>query len=306
MDVGAYMAERIPLVDTAIEKRLASLSDGLSDGLSEGGEPIPANLAGAMRHLLFPGGKRIRPVLAMAAAEAVGGPPTAALPLGVAVELIHTYSLVHDDLPCMDDDDFRRSRPTVHIAYDEATAVLAGDALLTEAFAVLGDLAGSNDSAAAARLSVVSRLARAAGALGLVGGQIDDLAFDALKGDDSEGRAIGQGTHAAFLATIHARKTAALFQASVVGGATLAGANSAQCEALEAFGRDVGIGFQIADDVLDADSDEAASILRLQGIDDAKQGAEGLLDRALGKIEGWGEGAEPLRALARFAIRRER
>ena len=300
------MAERIPLVDTAIEKRLASLSDGLSDGLPKGGEPIPANLAGAMRHLLFPGGKRIRPVLAMAAAEAVGGPPTAALPLGVAAELIHTYSLVHDDLPCMDDDDFRRGRPTVHVAYDEATAVLAGDALLTEAFAVLGDLAGSDDSAVAARLSVVSRLARAAGALGLVGGQVDDLAFDALKGDDSEGRAIGQGTNAAFLASIHARKTAALFQASVVGGAMLAGANSAQCEALEAFGRDVGIGFQIADDVLDADSDEAASILRLQGIDDAKQGAEGLLDRALGKIEGWGEGAEPLRALARFAIRRER
>ncbi len=287
------MAERIPLVDDAIEARLVSLSIGP--------DPIPASLAGAMRHLLFPGGKRLRPVFAMAAAEAVGGPATAALPLCIAVELIHTYSLVHDDLPCMDDDDLRRGRPTVHVAYDEATAVLAGDALLTEAFSVLGDLAGQDAFATAARLSVVSRLARAAGALGLVGGQVDDLLFDLQNGERSD----GQGTNAAFLASIHARKTAALFQASVVGGATLAGANAGQCAALEDFGRDVGIGFQIVDDVLDADSEEAASILRLQGIEDAKQGAEGLLDRALEKIEGWGEGAEPLRVLARFAIRRE-
>jgi len=288
VDVDAYMAERIPLVDHAIEARLALLSE------------TPESLQGAMRHLIFPGGKRLRPVFALAAAEAVGGPANAALPLGVAVELVHTYSLVHDDLPCMDDDDSRRGRPTVHVAFDEATAVLAGDALLTEAFAVLADGVGS-DAEAQIRLGVVTKLALAAGAQGLVGGQVDDLTFEALGEAGS-----GSGTDATWLASIHARKTAALFQAAIVGGALLAGANEGQCSRLDAFARDVGIGFQIADDVLDADSEEAASILRLQGIDDAKDGAEALLVRALGRIEGWGEAAEPLRSLARFAIRRQR
>ena len=291
MDVAAYMAERIPLIDRAIEARL--------DGLASGDDAIPASLAGAMRHLLFPGGKRLRPVMALAAAEAVGGPAEVALPLGVAVELVHTYSLIHDDLPCMDDDDFRRGRPTVHKAFGEATAVLAGDALLTEAFAVLAD--GAEPADAQGRIEVVGLLARSSGAQGLVGGQVDDLAFEA-EGDAGE----ASGTRAAFLASIHARKTAALFRASIEGGAMLAGADAGRRQALERFARDVGIGFQIADDLLDADSGEAASILRLQGIDDAKHGAEALLDRALGQIEGWGEAAEPLRALARFAIRRER
>ena len=279
------MAERIPLIDAALEARFETLSD------------VPERLSGAMRHLLFGGGKRLRPVFALAAAEAVGGPASAAVPLGVAVEMIHTYSLVHDDLPCMDDDDERRGQPTVHVAYDEATAVLAGDALLTEAFAVLGEEGDLSD--AAARLGVVARLAKAAGALGLVGGQVDDLAFEAAGGDAA-------GTDTAWLASIHARKTAALFQAAIVGGAALAGATRDQQETLDAFALDVGIGFQIADDVLDADSEEAASILRLQGIDDARNGAETLLTRALEAIEGWGEAAEPLRTLARFAIRRRR
>ena len=291
MDVAAYMAERIPLIDRAIETRL--------DGLASGDDAIPASLSGAMRHLLFPGGKRLRPVMALAAAEAVGGPAEVALPLGVAVELVHTYSLIHDDLPCMDDDDFRRGRPTVHKAFDEATAVLAGDALLTEAFAVLAE--GAVPADAQRRIEVVSLLSRSSGALGLVGGQVDDLAFEA-EGDASE----ASGPRAAFLASIHARKTAALFRASIEGGARLAGADAGRCEVLAYFSRDVGIGFQIADDLLDAESGEAASILRLQGIDDAKHGAEALLDRALEQIEGWGEAAEPLRALARFAIRRER
>jgi len=291
VDVAAYMAERTPLVDRAIAARL--------DTLARGDDAIPAPLAGAMRHLLFPGGKRLRPVMAFAAAEAVGGPAEAALPLGVAVELIHTYSLIHDDLPCMDDDDLRRGRPTVHKAFDEATAVLAGDALLTEAFAVLADDASATD--AQARVEVVGLLSRSAGALGLVGGQVDDLAFEAAGGGGT-----AQGTDTVLLGSIHARKTAALFRASIVGGALLAGADPTQREALDAFARDVGIGFQIADDVLDADSGEAASILRLQGIDDAKHGAEALLDRALEQVGGWGEAAAPLRSLARFAIRRER
>ena len=261
----------------------------------------PTALRGAMRHLLFPGGKRLRPVFVLAAAEAVGGRAASALPLAVAVELIHTYSLVHDDLPCMDDDDLRRGRPTVHVAYDEATAVLAGDALQSEAFAVLAEAEGAEP---AQLLWVVGRLARAIGAEGLVGGQQDDLAFEA---EANAGAAVGSaGADHVRLASIHERKTAALFQAAIVGGAVLGGANRDDCERLEAFGRDVGVAFQIADDLLDANDDEAASILRLQGIDDARSGALGLVERALGQIEGWGERALPLRELARIAVRRSR
>lgn len=291
MDVDAYMAERIPLIDAALEARF------------ERDPGVPASLSGAMRHLLFPGGKRLRPLFAFAAAEAVGGPAEAALPMAIAVELVHTYSLVHDDLPCMDDDAIRRGRPTVHVAYDEATAVLAGDALLTEAFAALSE-GVSGAGGAQAAIEAVRRLAQAAGATGLVGGQVDDLDFDTVT-DAETAAEVAAGTDHARLASIHARKTAALFRAAIVGGAGLAGANEAQREALDALGQDVGIAFQIADDLLDADSDEAASILRIQGIDDARRGAEGLLDRALARVEGWGEGAEPLRSLARFAVRRQ-
>lgn len=291
MDVDAYMAERIPLINAAIEDRF-----------DRGGD-WPESLRLAMRHLLFPGGKRLRPIFAMAAAEAIGSPPQRALPVGVAVELIHTYSLVHDDLPCMDDDDERRGRPTVHVAFGEATAVLAGDALLTEAFAALADEIGPTE-AAMDRMLAVACLARAAGASGLVGGQVDDLAFEANR--PSGAGKIESGTDDARLASIHARKTAALFRAAIVGGAMLGSANAEERQTLDAFGSDVGTAFQIADDVLDADKDEAASILRLQGIDDARAGAEALLSRALERIESWGERAEPLRELARFAVRRKR
>jgi geranylgeranyl diphosphate synthase type II len=299
MDVRAYMAERIPLIDAAIEARFAN------------GAGLPDRLRGAMRHLLFPGGKRLRPMLSIAAAEAVGAASSAALsaamPIAVAVELIHTYSLIHDDLPCMDDDAIRRGRPTVHMAYDEATAVLAGDALLTEAFAVLADRAPPVPNAEAV-LFAVRRLAEAAGAAGLVGGQVDDLAYttgsaSASASVDTDSPA--PGTDHARLISIHARKTAALFSAAVVGGAALAGAGESERERLKAFAMDVGVAFQIADDLLDAGSEEAASILRLQGTEDARLGAEELLERGLSRIEDLCERAEPLRELARYAVRRK-
>jgi geranylgeranyl diphosphate synthase type II len=304
MDVHAYMVERIPLIDAAIEARFTH------------GTGMPERLHGAMRHLLFPGGKRLRPIFAIAAAEAVGGANpavmTAAMPIAVAVELVHTYSLIHDDLPCMDDDAIRRGRPTVHVAYDEATAVLAGDALLTEAFAVL---AGEPSSASNAEsvLFAIRRLAEAAGAAGLVGGQVDDLSYSltasltaSMTATSTDTDVSDSGTDHARLTSIHARKTAALFSAAVVGGAALAGASDSERERLEAFAMDVGVAFQIADDLLDADTEEAASILRLQGSEAARLGAEGLLDRALSRIEDLCERAEPLRELARYAVRRKR
>ncbi|MFP6654160.1 MAG: polyprenyl synthetase family protein, partial [Myxococcota bacterium] len=269
MDVQAYMAERIPLIDAGLEARFGESA------------AMPSRLREAMRHLLFPGGKRLRPIFALAAAEAVGGSSSSAMPLAIAVELVHTYSLIHDDLPCMDDDAIRRGRPTVHVAYDEATAVLAGDALLSEAFSTLTTPA-SPPADPAAVVFAVRTLAEAVGAGGLVGGQADDLVFSSSTEISAE---LAERTDQLQLASIHARKTAALFAASVVGGAALAGADRAQCTSLEAFAMDVGIAFQIADDLLDQDKDEATSILRVQGVEDAKQTAQELLDRALGRIE---------------------
>jgi geranylgeranyl pyrophosphate synthase len=240
--------------------------------------------------VLFPGGKRLRPALALAAAEAVGAPPESALPIAVAVELIHTYSLIHDDLPCMDDDAERRGRPSVHVAYDEATAVLAGDALLTAAFGALVD--GADAESAPRRLAAARDLARAAGSQGLVGGQVDDLRFDPAVCDP------------AHIESVHARKSAALIAASIVGGAHMGGADAGTLERLRRCGEAVGVAFQIADDVLDADEDDLCSSVRALGVDVARERAEALLAEALAELSDLGERAEPLRGLVRFAVRR--
>jgi len=276
MDAQAWLAERTPAVNAALEAWLP------------GAEVPPVRLHAAMRHLVFPGGKRLRPALALAAAQAVGGPAEVAHPKAVAVELVHIYSLVHDDLPCMDDDELRRGRPTVHVAFDEATAVLAGDALQSLAFQTLLATAEPGPGALAAR-----DLAEAIGAAGLVGGQADDLAPDPA----------GQGVD--HILSIHARKTAALIRVAIVGGARLAGANDARLAELAAFGDEVGVAFQIADDCLDAEDEDACSLLAVEGIETSRERAEKLLDSALARLEGAGEGAEPLRALARFAVRRD-
>jgi geranylgeranyl pyrophosphate synthase len=278
-DARAVLERFAPRIEAALE---AALPDPTT---------TPAPLLGAMRHLLFPGGKRLRPALALAAAEAVGGDPDAALPAAVAVELVHTYSLVHDDLPCMDDDDERRGRPTVHRAYDEATAVLAGDALLTAAFEAL--TAGAQADSVPRRFGTVAALARAAGARGLVGGQADDLAP-------------GAEPTAAGVESVHARKTAALIAASVSGGARLAGADEAALSKLHAAGIAAGIAFQIVDDLLDTDEDDVCSLLRVMGPDAARARARKHLADALDGLADLGADADPLRALLRFAVERER
>jgi geranylgeranyl diphosphate synthase type II len=273
MDARGYLAER----STLLEPFLAS-------ALPEAGAE-PAPLHAAMRHLLFPPGKRLRPGLCFAAAEAVGAPPGRALPAAAAVELVHTYSLVHDDLPCMDDDATRRGRPTVHVLYGEAIAVLAGDALLALAFELL---AGCGDAGA------VAELARAAGARELVGGQALDLAFPP-----------GGVADAARVEAVHRRKSAALIAASVALGARLGGAERTVRERLFAFGGEIGLAFQIADDLLDAGERGACSLVRALGEAGARARAEALLGAALARIEALGARAEPLRQLARFAVRRD-
>jgi len=277
VDAQDYLAACLPRVEQALDAALPRA------------DAPPARLHAAMRHLIFPGGKRLRPALALAAAEAVGGDASAALPAAVAVELVHVYSLVHDDLPCMDDDVERRGRPTVHIAFDESTAVLAGDALLTAAFEALVSGAGPAD--AAARVLAVRDLARAAGAAGLVGGQVDDLA--------------SAGGGAAEIESVHARKTAALIAAAISAGARLAGASETQIAALHAAGVAAGIAFQITDDLLDADEDEGTSLVRAIGEAAARERAQALLDHALAQIAGLGARAEPLRALLRFVVSRK-
>jgi geranylgeranyl pyrophosphate synthase len=277
VDLRAWWLERAPRVEQALEAALPPA------------DSPPAALHAAMRHGVFPGGKRLRPAFALAAAEAVGAPAERALPLAAAVELVHAYSLVHDDLPCMDDAAQRRGRPSVHAAFGEATAVLAGDALLAAAFETL--LAAR--APAEALLGAARDLAFAAGSRRLVGGQALDLAFEAGERDGARVEAV------------HARKSAALIAASVAGGARLAGADAAAVERLAGFGEQVGVAFQIADDLLDAGSDGACSLVRALGRDAAAARARALLAQALARVEDLGERAEPLRELARSAALRD-
>jgi geranylgeranyl diphosphate synthase type II len=278
VDVQAYFRERIPLVDRVLDAAIPAADT----------PPVP--LHSAMRHILFPGGKRLRPVLAIAAAEAVGAPGERALPVAAAVEFVHTYSLIHDDLPCMDDDDERRGGPAVHVVYGEAVAVLAGDALLAAAFEVLsqpGNGVGASELQAACR-----EVARAAGSLALVGGQADDLVFESSE------------TNATRIESVHARKSGALIAASIVGGAQLGGADPEMIERMRRCGQAAGVAFQIADDVLDEGEDDPCSLVRALGVDAARDRSEELLSAALAELEALGERAEPLRELVRFSVRR--
>ncbi len=261
------------------------------DELVPAADAPPATLHGAMRHLLFPGGKRLRPALAFAGCEAVGSDWQLALPAAAAVELIHTYSLVHDDLPCMDDDDERRGRPTVHKAWDEATALLAGDALQALAFEVLAR--ETADLAPERARDALQEVARAASSRGLVGGQVDDLAF-AAGAPDEVGR----------LESVHRRKTAALIAASITSGAHLGGASAAQIDLLAKFGEEVGVAFQIADDLLDAGDWEPCSMVRVLGEAGARNRAQSLLESALARIDDFGPEAQALRELACYAVGR--
>jgi geranylgeranyl diphosphate synthase, type II len=268
------------------------------------GPGCPGLLAEAMRYSLLAPGKRLRPVLVLLAAEACGGALDAAMPAACAVEMVHTYSLVHDDLPAMDDDDLRRGRPTCHKVYGEATAILAGDALLALAFEVLArDIRPS--SAAAACCAV---LAQAAGPCQLVGGQADDLA--GVDGND--------GLDA--LLAIHRRKTGAMIEASLRLGAISASADARQTEALVEYGRDLGLAFQITDDLLDVRGSEANLGKRvgkdagrgkltfpgLLGIDESARRATELIDQACQAVSGFGARAAGLDALARYVLERNR
>jgi farnesyl diphosphate synthase len=260
--------------------------------------PPPGGLAAplpeAMRHATLGGGKRLRPLLVLAACHAAGGAVEEALPAALAIELVHAYSLVHDDLPAMDDDDLRRGRPTVHVAFDEATAILAGDALQTAAFEILANASLPPDRVVAQ----VRTLAVAAGVAGMAGGQQLDLAAEGAVATEE------------VVASIHARKTGALFAAALRLGAEAAGAAAAVADSLHGIGADLGLAFQIQDDILDETTTEQlgktsgkdaaqgkATWPAAVGIAESKRRAAALFDRALDALGAFGAPATPLTAL---------
>ncbi len=294
MNLKSYLEERRGLVNRALEGYLPAVR-GPAFRVTE-----------AMRYSLFAGGKRLRPILCLAGAEAVGGDPGEVLPVACALEMIHTYSLIHDDLPAMDDDDLRRGKPTCHKQFDEATAILAGDGLLTLAFQVLPEAALQYEGREAALLEVVRLLADAAGYRGMVGGQMLDLL--------AEGRQVTLPE----LETIHRLKTGALLTAAVRSGALLGGGSRGEVTLLTGYGEKFGLVFQITDDLLDVEGEAAemgkatgmdaqrqkATYPALVGVEGARQWARRLVEQAVADLEPLGAPAAPLQELARYLLSR--
>ena len=291
-DFAAYLSAGRMRVEAALDAAL--------------GPERPESLREAMRYSLLAGGKRLRPILCLASCELAGGDAELALPTAAALEMIHTMSLIHDDLPAMDNDDLRRGRPTNHKVYGEATAILAGDALLTRAFEMVA--LRSPGVAPERLLGVIGELSLAAGAPGLVGGQIVDLA--------SEGIEVDLDT----LEYIHLHKTGALLQASVLSGALIGGATTELLESLRIYSRAIGLAFQIIDDILDltassevlgktAGKDLAAdktTYPKLLGLEESRRRADGLVQEACAALQPWQEQAQPLLALAGYITARDR
>ncbi len=293
-DLDAYLSERRALSDRALDAYLPEA------------DALPPRLHDAMRYSLFCGGKRLRPILVFAGAEAVGGALEWVTPLACAVECIHTFSLIHDDLPAIDDDDLRRGSPTSHVVYGEAMAILAGDALLALAFDLIAEcrVHVSPDRV----LDAVQMVARASGTRGMVGGQVSDIESEGLSDLDE-----------AAVASIHARKTGALLLASLLSGARLCGATPAQERALHIYGAQTGLAFQITDDILDLEGDaeklgkplgsdlkqDKATYPKILGISASRALARRACNTALAALSAFGPSADPLRALAHYIVERD-
>ncbi len=293
-DLAAYLRERRLLVDEALDVYLPPA------------EQPPHRLHEAMRYSLFCGGKRLRPILAIAGAEAIGGAARPLLPLACAVECIHTFSLIHDDLPALDDDEMRRGSPTNHVVYGEAMAILAGDALLALAFELIVE--SRLFFPADRTLDALAMVARASGTRGMVGGQVSDM--------ENEGRS---DLDEATIASIHARKTGALLTASLMAGARLCGASVAEENSLRIYGEHLGLAFQITDDILDLEGDSAklgkpigsdlkqdkATYPKVLGIGESRLLARESAQAAVAALADFNVRAEPLRALARYVVERD-
>ncbi len=303
MNIKKYLEEKKLIVDSVLERYFPNPPEGE-------GEVKPSNsLHRAIRHSLLNGGKRIRPILSIAAFEAVGGKGDHILPFACALEMIHTYSLIHDDLPAMDNDDFRRGKPTCHKMFGEAIGILAGDGLLTEAFKLMTNRSSwdgpSNDKALI--LDVVHEIAQAAGISGMVGGQVADI--------ESEGKEVDLP----LLQYIHTHKTGAMILASIRVGARLGGASGETLQAFTRYAERIGLAFQIIDDILNVEgkaialgkstgtdlSRGKATYPSLLGLEESKRRATELVQLAVESLKPYGPEADPLREIARFIIARE-
>ena len=295
VDILRYLQEQKALVDETLARYLP------------GEEHYPPAIFQAMRYSVFAGGKRVRPILAIAAAEALGGTAADVLPLACALECIHTYSLIHDDLPALDDDDYRRGRLTNHKVFGEANAILAGDALLTFAFELMGDARHWPQFVPERVMQVMHEVAYAIGTFGMIGGQVVDLQME------------GQDIDLPALQYIHAHKTGALIRTSVRSGAILGGGSPAAVEALTHYGTHIGLAFQIMDDILDVRGDEQlmgkalrkddarrkATYPRLVGLAESEVRAQAAVTASIAALDIIGDRGAVLRDLAHFIIARE-
>jgi geranylgeranyl diphosphate synthase type II len=295
MDIAAYLDQKRRDVDRFLESVVPSA------------DTQPAKLHESMRYSLMAGGKRVRPILTLAAAEAVGKPPAGVLAVACSLELIHTYSLIHDDLPSMDNDDYRRGKPTNHKVYGEAMAILAGDALLTMAFELCSRPDSLDGLPPAQQIRLVHELAVGSGNIGMVGGQVLDI------------QAENQDIDLAALQTIHRHKTGMLIRAAVRMGAIAASATDDQLNALTAYAEDIGLAFQIADDVLnvtgtreelgkDANTDAQRgkkTYPTFYGVEGARSLADQRVERAIRHLSSFDANADPLRELAKYITARK-
>lgn len=281
IDLSAYFREKQEIIERELQKYL-----------SYNGR-LPKILDEAMRYSVFSGGKRLRPILMIAAAETMGGNISEILPFACAVEMIHTYSLIHDDLPSMDDDEFRRGKPTSHRVFGEAVAILAGDALLSEAFYVMAKSSIERKVDYKKALRVIYEIAEASGPRGMVAGQVGDITMNISGLDQST------------VESIHLDKTARLITVSLRAGFILSGANEEEIEIITKYGNNIGLAFQIMDDLMDAGKEKRGiNLTSIIGIEETKKRMIKLIDEAVETISVFGEKAELLKELARFVIER--
>jgi geranylgeranyl diphosphate synthase type II len=294
ISLGAYLEARKKIIDETLDRYLPSEDN------------YPSVIFKAVRYSVFAGGKRIRPILCLASAETAGGNIESILPVACALELIHTYSLIHDDLPAMDDDDYRRGRLTSHKVFGEDIAILAGDALLTEAFRLMSDASLLEKIPPEKLLFVIRDIAEAAGYFGMVGGQVADV--------QSEGKDVDS----VVLNYIHTRKTGAVIIAAVKAGAILSNAGEVELNALISYGRHIGLAFQIVDDILNVEGDQVSlgkgtgsdakrgkvTYPALMGIEASRKRAGELVESALSALKNFDQRAEPLRMIAGYIMER--
>ncbi|MBI3399565.1 MAG: polyprenyl synthetase family protein [Deltaproteobacteria bacterium] len=296
MDLDSYLKEKEDIINKAL------------DSLLPREDEFPQRLHKAMRYSIFAGGKRIRPILCLAAAEVFGKPDNNVMNIACAIEMIHTYSLIHDDLPAIDNDGLRRGMPTNHKVFGEAMAILAGDALLTKAFQIMSKESAVSGQQSALILKTIHEIATAAGSTGMVGGQVVDI--------ESEGKEVAFPV----LEYIHIHKTGELILASVRAGAIMTDTDNKGLEAITRYGEAIGLAFQIADDILDIEGNKEdvgkniggdvkkgkVTYPSILGVDESRKRARELIDIAIASIDDFGNKAEPLREIARYIIKRRK